>query len=280
MNAALDTAKAPAKFQIGRRVIGGIAAQNEERFHLPGLHLSHQAAQGLNLVARTGFSHFGVSHRLADVAQRLIEPMRQRMDCGRLPFAGHDDARATMLSQVLRQRVQPLGGGFLQGGPRRCGRCPSAKFFRQAPGDLLDAATLQRQPMVGHGARDRRRAFHHVEAAHFPPAVADPAAIAELPGVAQALRMGVKEIRVQRHHHRRLVKSIVRLGKLAKCQPRPIADRVAGDGVELDPLGFWKAFEQAAQLRFQSRRGDGRGQETQTGSVILPVPAQQGVQIG
>ena len=45
------------------------------------------------------FHGLGVKNRFADVAKLVIEPMTQRMDDRRLPFAGYDDA-ATAMEQV------------------------------------------------------------------------------------------------------------------------------------------------------------------------------------
>ncbi len=47
--------------------------------------------------------------RLADVAQGVVDQVRQGVDFGRLGLAGHDQALAAMRRQVARQRGDPAG---------------------------------------------------------------------------------------------------------------------------------------------------------------------------
>ncbi len=60
------------------------------------------------LVHRIRGDGLGVDDRPADVAQRLVDCMRQRVHGGRLMIAGDHHARAAMALQIFYDRVQEL----------------------------------------------------------------------------------------------------------------------------------------------------------------------------
>ena len=89
------------KTQIGRRVISRIAAENRQQIHFPCPHVARQIAQRLGLVDGIGIDGVGVNDGLADVAERRIHRVRERMHNGRLMIAGNDDRRAPVTLQVF-----------------------------------------------------------------------------------------------------------------------------------------------------------------------------------
>ena len=111
-----DLLEGAGEIQIGGRAVDRIAAEDEQRFHLAGVHVGDQLAQRIRLIDRISFDRIGVGDRFADVAERRIDGVRQGVDGGRLMIAGDHHARALVSLQVLRD-----GGDFfvLSAGLRR-----------------------------------------------------------------------------------------------------------------------------------------------------------------
>ena len=90
---------------------------------------------------RVGVDWLGVENRLADVAQRLIDSVRERMHYWRLMIASDYNTRPAVRSQIIRNRlVKP-----------RCSLGPSYRkpnSSRQSLRKILDVTRLYRQPMV------------------------------------------------------------------------------------------------------------------------------------
>ena len=173
-----------------------------------------QLAERADLVGRARSTRREELDRLADVAQRVVDRVRQRVDLGRLRLAGHDQALAAV---GLRGRAPA---------PRSSRRAPASRSARAAgagsldldargdrPRERGDVARRHGQPVVGHGAGERRRALDDVQPVHRRPRAvgAGLAARGERAGVAQPAGAPGQEVGVERQDDVGLVEVIDRL---------------------------------------------------------------------
>ena len=105
----LSLASTLAKSRSDRRIVGRVAPENDERLDQPGVHVANQLAERADLVGGPGIHPGNELDRLADVAESLVDQMSQRVNLGRLRFAGDDQTLAAMGRQVACQRVDPAG---------------------------------------------------------------------------------------------------------------------------------------------------------------------------
>ena len=99
----------PANFRSAGAVKTGFAAEDDEQLDLAGVHRRRRA----RAATRAGpigvdFDRSAVGDRRADVAERLVHRVRERVHRGRLVFAGDDERAAAMRLQVLGDGGHPL----------------------------------------------------------------------------------------------------------------------------------------------------------------------------
>ena len=94
--------------QIGRRGVDRVAADDDEQVDLAGVHVGDEIAQRVELIDRLGLDRSRVDDGLADVAERLVHRVRERVDRRRLTVAGDDEAAPAMRLQILGDGVDPL----------------------------------------------------------------------------------------------------------------------------------------------------------------------------
>ena len=104
---------------IGRGVEGGIATEDDERFHLPRRHVVGQFLQRSHLIYGIRFDRFCVNHGGADIAQGFVHGVRQSVYCRGLLITGDDHTFAAVLHQILGYCIQPLVVSPSISSPRR-----------------------------------------------------------------------------------------------------------------------------------------------------------------
>src|SRR4051794_19726817 len=85
-----------------------------------------------------------------------------------------------------------------------------------------------------------------------------------MPGITQALRMRVKEVRIQGEDDGGFIESIVGCHWVAESQARPFMHIIQVDRLELMPLRFWEPLQQIRKLPGQRRRGNRLREKPQT----------------
>src|SRR4029079_10185678 len=68
------------KSEIYRRVVSRITAQDDQRFDFAGVNVTDEFAQRLRLIELIGFDWIGIEDCFADVAQKTIRGVRQRVN--------------------------------------------------------------------------------------------------------------------------------------------------------------------------------------------------------
>ena len=135
MNPQRHFQQRPHKIEIRGRVVHRISAKNQQHLHFAAMNVVDQRAQRLHSVNRVRFQRLGVIHRLAHVAQRRIQRMRQRMHRCRLLFARHHHRTSAMRRQIFRYRLRPIRRNPARarstahpGISRRCGQFARERF--------------------------------------------------------------------------------------------------------------------------------------------------------
>ena len=108
MNAEQRLVQSLGEPEIGRRGVHRVAADDDEDVDLAGVHVGDEIPKRVELIGRFRFDRLRVDDRLADVAKRLVDAVRQGVDGGRLAVAGDDEAAAAMRLQILSDRVDPF----------------------------------------------------------------------------------------------------------------------------------------------------------------------------
>ena len=78
------------EIEIVRRVIDWIAAENQQGVDLTGIDVGTEFAQRFQIVDRRGVDRFGVINSVADVAERGIDCVYDRVYFRGLLFAGRE----------------------------------------------------------------------------------------------------------------------------------------------------------------------------------------------
>ncbi len=108
------------ELQISRRVVGRIAAEDNQQFHAAGVNILNQIPQRLSLIDGIRFERIGVRNSLADIAERTVHCMGQCMDRRRRFIAGDHDAGAPVLLKIASDWLNPSTSVIRS---RRCLRC-------------------------------------------------------------------------------------------------------------------------------------------------------------
>ena len=90
------------KAQVRGRVIGGIAAHDDQRGDFPGANVGRQFAHRVPLIGRRFFDGLREIDGLIEISKRLIDGVNKRVHDGRLLIAGDHQRCAGMLLEVAR----------------------------------------------------------------------------------------------------------------------------------------------------------------------------------
>ncbi len=143
------------EIQVGRGAINRVAAQDDQRFHFARVHVGDQFAQRLRLVDRVAFDRVGVADGLADIAERRVHGVRQRVNGWRLIIARDHQAVAFVSLQVLGD-----GRNFLV---FSAGLAARADPGREVPRPDFDFAGREHEEMIRHAGRRAGSRLHHIE---------------------------------------------------------------------------------------------------------------------
>ena len=96
------------ELQISRRVVGRIATDDYQQFNAAGINIVNQIVQRLSLIDGIRFEWIGVRNCLADIAERAVHRMGQRMNRRRRFIAGDHDAGAPVLLEIASDWLNPF----------------------------------------------------------------------------------------------------------------------------------------------------------------------------
>ena len=237
--------------QVRRRSVDRVAAEDHEHFDPPSLHVLHEFAQRSRAVARLGVDGDRVGHGLADVAEMIVQGVRQQMDDGRLAVSGQHQAAAAMGIEVLGDRGNP----FFPAGrpPGRPAATPSFAATARASPSISPAR--KRQPMVGLGPGATDGRFDHVQAVHLAPCGVlrrgpHPPPRHEVGRIAEVSGTALQEVGIQRKHHVGLAEIVNRVDRLRQTPSglpaRPYPDGSARRRAILPRAGLSAGFRFAA----------------------------------
>ena len=265
------------KMQVHRRGVDRVGIQDQQPVNLTCAYVIHQGDDVLPLDGRHGIYGFGVNHRLADVAQRLVDGNRRQMHLGRLLLTGDDHALARAGLQISRYGGEKLArgaGGRLRARPTRSNCC------RQRRSERSHLAGLQGQTVLGLEAGRAGSAFDGVQPVHRSTWVQQlaPAGIigrqAEKAGMSDA----GEEVRVERDDHIRILQPILSVVVITESSLRGRVGRIAVDRVPLQPLGVGIFLLRRFPLRRQGRRGHGVAQDVEAGASACLLVGQHGAE--
>ena len=247
MSAERHLLQGVAELEVGRRGEHRIRlADDEQHLHSPGIDVDDQLPKSGVLLARHRLGRGQVAHRLAAVAEQLVDCVGHGVDGGRLRLSGHDQRRAAMRCQVLGDGAD-VGLGAGRGGS---GHAADADGGGHGAGEGVDLACLERQAVIGTAASDRRRGLDHVEAAQPVGIGVDTAARGEGASVLHAEGvLGGEEIGVERQDDVGLLKVVDRLNIFAEGQAGAGAGVVPRRRIPLHPLRFRMLGQDLLDLR-------------------------------
>ena len=208
---------------------------------LAGVHVGGEIAKRLELIDRLGFDRIGVDDRLADVAERLVHRVRERVDARRLAVAGDDETGAAMRLKILGDSGDPLQNGRLEGlcdspGGARSLERPGCADRGDSSSDGFDlawpaAAADDRRARRSTSACSRSRTAGSCDRRLF-----GAAARGEIARVAEAAGPQAEEVGVEREDHVGALESVLRVDVFAEGELRAGARVVAARGIPLMPL--------------------------------------------
>ncbi len=261
-----------AERHVRRAGIGGIAAEDHQEIDRAALHLADQRPERLDPVIAIAADRLDVPDRLADVAERLVQGEGDGVDGGRLVVPGDHEARTLVLLEVVGDGRDPRLVGRHQ--PRRAFH-PDRR--RHGPGERLDLAGLEREPMVGARPDGRRRAFDRVEPVHrvrrHPPEGRERVGIGDVAGPSR------QKVRIEREDDLRLREVIDRIDGLAERQFRPEPGIVRPHGLEDGPLRLGMDVPDRLDLIDQGGRGDVAGQDADAGALLRLLLGEGGGEV-
>ncbi len=248
VNGRRDLLDSRAEGEIGRSIVSWIAAQDDQRLDAAGGDVGSQLLQRGDLRPALGLH---IRDCLARVAERMVDPVRGGVNRCRLARACDHQRPAAILLEVARERGQPLSPRIaIQYGEPGGQQTERAGQVRR---ELLDLASAQAEPVVGHRAGHRELALHNVEPVHRVLLGSDVAAGREVPGVGDRGRIERQKVRVQRQDHIRLVEMVERPDEAAESQFRASENLVFRNRLVLDPLRLREAAQRVRSDRFEGR---------------------------
>ena len=225
-----DLAEPLGELDVSRRGEHRVVAEDDEQLDLTGLHRRRQLGERGVLADRLRLDRSAVSDCRADVSERLVHGVRERVHRCRLELARHDDRPAAVRLQVLGDGGDPLRLVRPRAPRPACPPAPTAaaRFARKS----FDIRRLHRQPVLGLGAGQRRRALDHVQPVHLLRVVGDAAAIGEIARVADHRRRRNRGNRRRAKRRRRPCRGdrprrLARAGRLPEAEPSAVGrDRI------------------------------------------------------
>ena len=272
MNASRRLLKRCGEIQIRGCVVYGIAAENDQQFNLPRVQIVDQILERRELVHRIDFDRLDVGHRLAHVAERRVERVREGVDKWRLILANHNERGSAVRRQVASHRFDPACRN-LDAGVRAL-RNGDAHGSRQLTRNDLYVARAQRQTMVRHNTGARSHALDHIEPVQLRirpgGQIAARSKFARIAGMSGTID---EKIRVQRNDDVCLIEMIDGVHGLAEREARPFARGIAPARLVLMPLRFRKPRQQFVNLHAQRRRSKSLGEQPDSGALQRhPLP--------
>ena len=244
MDRLLGLLQAAREVQIRRCVVDGVAAEDDEGRDLAGGERSAELRE--RLAAKRTIRHLAVHHRLAGVAEAIVEHRDERMHRRGLIRPGDDERTAAMVGEILRRRVEHLEVLRREARGRRGGRHRRDRLLERGVADL-DARPLgehrrdrreirasHRHAIVGIGAHEAQAGLERVEARDLlllRVGVLDASTLREVTGPLEARGLVAKEVRAERDDHLRLIEPVLRSKRPAEGhrQARPfgvVVDRL------------------------------------------------------
>ncbi len=103
MDALRYLRKSRGEVDIGRRGVHRITAKNQQEVDLAAAHILDKLSQRLEMIDRIELDRIGVGDRVADIAERLIDLVREDVHARRLLVARDHDARSLVAEEILDQ---------------------------------------------------------------------------------------------------------------------------------------------------------------------------------
>ena len=240
-----------------------IAAEHEQEIHFARGHVGGQVANRLHVVDRRGIDGFRIHDGRADVAERLVHQVRERVDRRRLRFTRDDQARAAVLLQILGNREDAIAPALRC---RHSAQARAADAGGDRAGDRRKLGRTSRKPVIGLRAGQRRHRFDRVEPVHAVRVLGTPARD-EIACVAQPARTGAEQIGIEGQDDVGAFDVILRIDVLAQGDLRPETGVVPAGRVPLVPSRERQPSQQILNLRRQRRRIDRFGEDAHAGAL-------------
>jgi hypothetical protein len=205
----LDLAGCRGEVQLGRRVVGGVAAEHDQGLDAARSHRSHQLGEAAG-GREQDVLRLAVLDRVPDVAERRVQDHCRRVDGGGLARADEHERRPPVGHELGRQCAQPRGVEARHLRSRRSieGQARLHQLRGESCHERGDVARPQPQPLVGVRPGDREDRLHGPETAHRVAGRRHAAPRGEAARVADHLGIGVQEVRVDREDRLRLVELV------------------------------------------------------------------------
>ncbi len=194
------------ELHVGRSVEDWVAAEDEEDVDLVLVDVVDERLEvRAEIRGLRDVGDGGVARRVADVLERGVQRMDERVDVRRLPTTCEDGGLALVRGELLGCRHQESLGtrGWFGVGDGVLDRAEIDVVLRDLCGEgareRIELARREAQPLVRVRARHRERRLDHIEAAHRVRRAIELAPMHEaLRRVKRAL-LSVEEVRVERH---------------------------------------------------------------------------------
>ena len=235
------------EIEVGRRVVGGVAAEHEEGLDRAGLQRGGKGLDGRG----AGGLHGHKVDRRTEIAELRVHRVSEHVDRDGLVRPGDHEAGAGVLPQVLGALRNPVRVD-LQSLGQRCEIFRPEHLVRHGGREGEHLAAGDAQAVVGHAAGKRETALGDIQAVHLVFLLRDAAALGEFAGVVERAGLGVEEVGVEREDALGLRETVDRLHVLAERGLRGRNRRLVLHRLVLGPDG---ARENLLQLRDEARAG-------------------------
>ena len=254
--------------EIRRCVERRVAAEHEERVNLVRVDVRRELLDIGRLVDLGDVGGGVQMDRRADVAERRVGRVGERMNARRLAGSDDDDRATLVRDDLLGDRRDPHRGDA--GGDRRVGEgrgegaevdgALGRELLAEREEVALDVTCRETQAMVGVATGRREVRLDDVEAAHAVARLMDLATDGERARVAQHAGFGLEEIAVERQDGLRLREVVDHVDRLAERDPRAFAHvRLVDRGVRVEARVRELRFDRVAEA--EERRADARRDE-------------------
>ena len=255
--------------EVGRRVVGGVAAEHDERLHLARPERGDERAEAvavrqervLRLVVRDG---------RALVPERRVHRGDGRVDRRRLSRPGEHQRGAAVVEEVLHERAQEGGVEAVHGGSRRRRvdvEARRSQVGEEARRERRNEARAEAEAVVGVGTGDRQHGLDRPQTAHLVLRPADAPAGGEAARVADHLRVGVEEVGVDREDRARLLEPVHGEERPPERPGDALVHVSLAGGLVDDETG---ARELRPERRREAEERRGRGGRQEEGEAVSP----------